>query len=990
MICSKITRLVLGILTFLFFSIKLAAQSPVLKNFSVKDGLPSSEVYCVIQDSKGFVWFATENGVSRYDGVSFKTFTVKDGLSDNTTIFAGEDAQGRIWFTPLSGLPCYYYNDSIYPLQVEEKFKKFNTTPFLEDEQGILWIGTRDGVFKVYKNNKVVYEKIPIVEKGNCSYFVLFDKKVIGVGMPGLFYYDLTTKSYRFISFQKNILLVNNAFYYFKLGESVFKNIYKIDESDTVRIGDPACFKSYSNIFHYFDNPEKIVFFKKDTKNNIWVGMFGMGLFFFPANWNGKDPPVQYLKDRTVSGIMIDHEYNTWISTIGEGVYFLRDNAMITYRQENSRLSNNKLLSMERKNKSIVLGLNIPKINILKNDSIREIDLTNAYPENRRITAVKAGSDGALYVGMDNFMGKLKDENHGTMELLINTTVKCIEECVDGGMLVGSFDSFFYSKNKQFADYGKKYGIYPCRTNALYCDKDTSIWVGTEKGLYKIHRDKVIYLGDKNPVLSKRIVSIKKLQDGFFVVATIGNGIVLLNNETIRTITEADGLVSNNCKSIFIESPAIFWLATSKGISKVIFQDLKQLTFTINNYTQDDGLTSNETIGIIKTGDTVWVATSDGLNQFIDRPNSVNRSIPPPTYITRVRINSINRKIERSYELKSDQNNLIIDFIGLSYKSMGRVLYKYKMEGLDSAWNYTSFTTVQYPALPTNAQYDFIVSAKNIYGVWSTPIKINFSIKPRFWQTWWFLLATLFFVLLLISGIIKYRLMRIQKKEQEKTAFNKKIAEMEMKALRSQMNPHFIFNSMNAIQHYMIRYDAFTAQRYLAKFAKLIRNILDHSKSTYITVEEEVESISLYLELEKMRFDDKFEYEVFVDPVLTSEDITIPSMLIQPFVENAIWHGLVHKADKGKLIVKLEQKQSLIVCTIEDNGIGRKKAEEYKKHEPRQHKSYGMQITKERLELLNEQRHNDDLSFIVTDMVDDQQNALGTKVEIFIVMSESL
>jgi ligand-binding sensor domain-containing protein len=985
----KTARQAFVILVLNFFSIGVHAQSPVLRNFNVKDGLPSSEVYSMLQDSKGYMWFATENGVGRYDGVSFKTYTMKDGLADNTTIYVQEDAQGRIWFSPLSGISRYYYKGSIHTLQVEEKFKKYNTTPLLEDAQGILWFGTHEGVFKVYKNNKVVYEKIPVVVKGTYPYFIMFNKNEV-IGMVNLFHYHPATRTYGLISFNNKILLGNNSFYFHKLSESVIKDVYKVGEKDTLQIADTTCFKTCHRILNYYGDTEKIVFLKKDAKKNIWAGTYRNGLFFFPVNWNGSDPPVQYLKDKTISGVLIDHENNTWISTIGDGVYFLRDNAMIIYRHENSGLSNNKILSMEKKNGSIILGLNIPKINILKNNSAREIDLTNVYPGNRRITAIKAASDGSLYVGMDNHLGKLKDGNYKTIELIALVTVKCIEECVDGGILIGSFDSFFYVKNKHLVDYGKKYGIYPSRTNALYCDSDSSIWVGTEKGLYKIYRNKVTYFGDKTTALSKRIVSIKKIGEERFVIATIGNGIVLMNKERVHTITEADGLVSNNCKSIFIENSFVFWVATSKGISKVVFDNLKQSTYKIKNYTQDDGLTSNETIGIIKTGDTVWVATSDGLNQFIDKPNSVTKFASSPTYITRIRINSLDKNIEKSYDLKPDQNNLVIDFIGLSYKSMGRMLYKYKMQGLDSTWNYTPLTTVQYPSLPPNAQYNFLVSSQNIHGIWSIPIKINFIIKPLFWQTWWFLLTTLFFIVLLISCIIKYRLRRIQKKEYEKTAFNKKIAEMEMKALRSQMNPHFIFNSMNAIQHYMIRYDAYTAQRYLAKFAKLIRNILDHSKSTYITVEEEMESISIYLELEKMRFDDKFEYTIIVDPILISEGVTIPSMLIQPFVENAIWHGLVHKEDKGKLIVKLEHKQGLMICTIEDNGIGRKNAEMHKKNETKQHKSFGMQITKERLEILNQQRHNEDLSFIVTDMVDDQQNALGTKVEIFIVMSESL
>ena len=983
----RITKSAISVIIILFFSIRMVyTQSPIFRNFNVKDGVASSEVYAAIQDAKGYMWFATENGASRYDGVSFKTFTVADGLADNTIIFVQEDSQKRIWFTPLSGLPSYYYKGKIYPLPVEEKYKKYKTNPFVEDKDGTLWFGTIEGVFKFYRDNRTVYEKISIVGKGRSVDFIIYGQNVIS-GTDGQFgfYYNTAKKEYRQIINKNNLLPPAPHLYTYKLSQSFLRNIYTVNDNDTIQVLDTVCFKQLQSIVNYFGDDNKIIFLKKDNQRNIWTGTFKDGLFCFPADYPSHSLPLHFLKEKTVSSIYIDTENNQWITTIGEGIYFLPDNGMIAYTSENSKLSNNKILSMTMDaDGAILLGLNVPEINILKNDSIRKINLSNAYLTNRRITALKTGRDGTMWIGMDAYLGKITDRKNDKVNLLVNDAMKCIEETPEGGILVGTSNTFYYVNNNQAEDYGVKYNIFPARTNALHCDKDSAIWVGTEKGLYKIYKNKIEYFGNKDLLLSKRITCIKSASKETLVVGTNAYGIVLLKDKEILTIQESDGLASDNCKSIFIENENIFWVATNKGISKVLMDNQKKTTWVIKNYTQNDGLISNETAEVLKIQDTVWVATSNGLNRFIDKPSS-GKPIPTPTYITRIRINSIDTSIQESYNLKTSSNNLVIDFIGLSYKSIGRMLYRYKMEGLDTSWSYTGFTSTQYPSLPTGKNYNFIVSARTTDGIWNAPAKISFFIAPLFWQTWWFKIGSLLFLVCSTGGIINYRQRKIENKERAKTELNKKIAEMEMKALRSQMNPHFIFNSMNAIQQYITQNDPFTAQRYLAKFAKLIRNILDNSKRSYITIKEEMESISIYLELERMRFENKFDYTISIDPAIDTEDVTIPSMFIQPFIENAIWHGLMHKEGKGNLLVKLECKGPILVCTIQDDGIGRKKAEKDKENNSKTHKSHGMQITKERLEIFNQQHHNNNLSFNVTDLEDNAGHSSGTRVEIFII-----
>lgn len=201
------------------------------------------------------------------------------------------------------------------------------------------------------------------------------------------------------------------------------------------------------------------------------------------------------------------------------------------------------------------------------------------------------------------------------------------------------------------------------------------------------------------------------------------------------------------------------------------------------------------------------------------------------------------------------------------------------------------------------------------------------------------------------------------------------------------MNPHFVFNAINSVQHFITSNDPVSSQRYLSKFAKLIRYVVDNSKPGTIPLEKELEAIALFLDLESLRFENRFDYTIQVDEEIDVNFIHIPSMLIQPYLENSIWHGIMHKETAGKIEVRFELAGDLLKCIIKDNGIGRKKSREYKtKREKYTHKSVGMTITKERLEIINQMNQNH-LSVNVTDLEDEAGNALGTQVELFISMN---
>ncbi|MBA3971893.1 MAG: histidine kinase [Bacteroidetes bacterium] len=333
--------------------------------------------------------------------------------------------------------------------------------------------------------------------------------------------------------------------------------------------------------------------------------------------------------------------------------------------------------------------------------------------------------------------------------------------------------------------------------------------------------------------------------------------------------------------------------------------------------------------------------------------------------------------------LNYSDNSITFNYSGICLTNPAKVKYSHILEGFEKNWSPPSkdrFTT--FSNLPPGTYTYKVISANN-EGVWNkVPATFTFTIDRPFWKTWTFILITsLMFSFALIFSI-RFRIRSIRNKEKRKTELNKKIANIESQALRAQMNPHFIFNTLSSIQHYISNNDTDAALKYLSKFAKLMRRIMDNSKQQMIPVSEEINALNLYLDLEVMRFDKKFDYSIIIDPEIDQTYDRIPSMLIQPYVENAIIHGLLPKEKDGRISITLQKQNDTILCTIEDNGIGRERSMEFKKNRVQQHKSMGMSITKERLDILNSSL-NSNIYVEIVDLFEEGKSA-GTKVRLII------
>lgn len=376
----------------------------------------------------------------------------------------------------------------------------------------------------------------------------------------------------------------------------------------------------------------------------------------------------------------------------------------------------------------------------------------------------------------------------------------------------------------------------------------------------------------------------------------------------------------------------------------------------------------------------------DENSKIIRTDISKNDSIPPVVFINNIKINGIDTVVLNYYELHPNENNLEINISGVFAGKSG-LQYKYILEGKETEWNYSTNTNIYYTSL-TSGNYTFKVFAMNDSGFWSkVPAVITFRINPPLYTSFWFIFAIVFLFLAMILFVIfivnRKKQMRDALLEEEK----RKVLVSELHALRSQMNPHFIFNTLSSIQSFITKNSSKDAVFYLSKFSKLMRATLENTKKQKIAIKDEIEILELYMDLERLRLANKFDYKISVEEEIDVQFEQIPPMLLQPYVENSIWHGISHKKEVGliKITFKLVN-ENLLKCEIEDDGIGRKKAMEINK-EPsdsyRKNKtSLGMSITKERLEIINSLKSSK-LNVNIIDL-EVNNNATGTRIELFI------
>lgn len=952
-----------------------ASQSLSYVHYDIDDGLAGSTVYRVCQDQQGFMWFSTETGVSRFDGRHFVNYTVQDGLPDNDVLVMYCDSRNRIWFGPFKNAIAYYYKGKIHNEENTNLLKNLQLKGFVrnivEDKKGNLFFHDLPYVH-ILKNEK------------NAKIETLLDRTIF-------------KECFNIGKDDKHNLLLN----IYQHSDSIHTHLYRWDHNMfyNLRIGlvhapGKTNYQLLSDKFHIewemgkdhivgvyshklrkknlVKLPENVTSYSVISSDSVFINTRD-GAFCYQFSTNTLSEP--FLKGKKIGQVFKDDENNLWFSTLGEGVYRLTASETRSYTFNNIYNDETSVYALEKDGHTLHVGLEMDYLTTFDEQKKKLFSVQLQSPQNNpykiehKISFIKKVNANEIVYGANFEFFKV---NINTKEInRIYSTAKAFAIKNDKEWFLGEYHRLVLLdaitlKTKKI--------LLEKRVTALYHRSD-STFIGTLDGLYLLKSDTNLqFLGMLHPSLKRRITSIVPSVDGSLWIATYDSGILRWGkNRSFTSVTTRQGLVSNICRTLFVDKN-ILWVGTDKGLNRLSFFE-KQLK--IDLFSTTDGLISNIVNATWASDSIIYVGTPKGLT--IIKPHTL-------TQYSKCRLTFLSASVGgqvlptlSNYRFEYPANkNIRFDFTAVSFKAGREIIYRYWLEGFERKWHSTRQNQIEYLSLPAG-NYRLAIIAVNQAGQQSKPLIINFEIIPPFWKTVWFYLLEAVIITSALGWFIWWRLRRIKTQAREKQHLHEKIMELEQRALKSQMNPHFIFNCLNSIQKYILEKDTLQANKYLHLFSKLIRQTLDISSQISIPLHEEVNYLTNYLSLEQMRFGGSFNFSVKLDG--QANNFRIPGMILQPFVENSIRHGIRYKEDgKGLIIVEIKIIQNQLQCMIEDNGVGRAKAETYKSLQHIEYQSRGMSLTAERIDAINRSSKAEKITIEVIDLENEKTEACGTRV----------
>lgn len=951
----------------------LTAQSSYIEHYDIKDGLPSNSCFFSLQDSKGYLWIGTDAGVSRFDGKYFRNFSIDDGLPDNQILQIKEDRAGRIWFLSFSGKLSYFHNGQVYNKANSPLLSKLNIKEiiisFYEDHQGRFWFGTNKNLLYLYDGKKLYQFSSKEMDKQFIDACVYEDSQqnIWVVTEPGAMRYENGhfyqapelpgSVSYKTI----DIKPAGKLFYLDQHGLNLLDHGVKPIEIDV-----PADMLTSKLGFIYA------------TTSELWLSN-DEGVFKFEKGSAAR----QYLHNIPASQVIKDRNQNMWFTT-ANGIYMLprEENRMYVVNQDQGLSSNYIKSIIEDKDHHLWLGMDKGMLNVLdlNTSAIDRIKLSQlGYESDIQQLHLDSVHESVYFrteraLGrINNIYGRIKAE---PLRELTNSVVavKGFSLSPKNKLAIASASGVFLIDDplKKFHYRALKVkegeNFFPGRAYAVFFDSSGALWISNNAGLRLFAGHGLTSAADKGYFTERRINDIKALTNGLIVLATDGYGLAFIKDgRVVRKITIADGLADNICKKLFADGDDL-WVITNNGVNRL---RLNGSEIEVQGFEYTNAMLKNDVNDLYIGSTTAYFATNNGLIYF-PKKRFQKRKKASQVIVSNILNNNINLAVQDTLvSLNPSKNNITFIYSAIDFEKKDLV-YRFRLRPEDT-WTETRNRRLEFSSL-SPGDYTFEISAKSNNTDWSDPTKIKFQLEEHFWQRNWFIL-----VLLIAASFTFYKIAVIitnwrKNQEQKQLMLKNKILILEQRALLAMMNPHFIFNVMNSIQHYINTKDTSSANKILTGFARLIRKNLEICTKSFISLEEELEYLNLYLGLEKKRFGDKFNYSIRVDPRIDKDEISVPSMLLQPYIENAIWHGIMPKEAGGQIDISMELVDGqLLLINIVDDGVGIENSIRLKDNH---HSSKGMSLTLERVQLLNQ------IESIAIQINISQQGNSGTKVTI--------
>jgi len=968
----------------LLFKFSNTVFSQSIINYTVADGLPFETIFSCLEDQYGYMWFSSSRGVARYDGEDWMYLSSEDGLSDNDVLNMFEDTNGKIWFITFNGELSYYFNGKVFnstdhPLF---KFNRINNgiSSILEDSKQVKWLNPINNnfssideyQFKTYKfQNELQQIRGFIYEIKNEIY--LFSRRKLYKLVDDTFIDNsdfLVSKNVRSHHYDR----YNNSLIYL-----TDKGILKINPTGKSEVLIPLAhlpdWKTIGDLFLTKDN-------------RLCVSTINNGVFIYKEYNNSDFSNYHILNDVSISNCEEGQNGNLWFSSINRGVFFVplnyNPNHLLTKEE---RLAINKINSFKiDEDGTLWIGSDNGFLYRKKDDTFVKINLNNVFKKSdivyNQVNDILIEEDKLFIITHNGLLYIPKDNIHQVTLIPNNLGLSYSPKKIfkdSNGIITISHSMGIYQLTFVNHDYKLvKLPYIPHSRNFSHSvAEDGSIWHVNRKWIHRRTKENTENYPLNKYGITQRVSDLELLNDSTVVCTTNGEGVFIISNDKlISKLTKSSGLSSNSPSRIKIIEDQI-WICSNNGLDKIVFANNK--VDEIINYSQITGFQNNNINDFYVDQDKVLIGNNTNIK--ILNEDGFSQLFPPPKVY-------INNATARGVKIPSENvnikkhNTIIFDCSVVNFNNQNDILYEYKLVGLNNNWEPTRMKYFEFTSLESGS-YTFKFRAKRQNSDWSKPAVFAFVIDTPFWAKPFVFIMYVAILIAFILGVI----LSISKKKHDKKLVeveqNYQIKSLEQRALQAMMNPHFIFNVLNSIQFYLTSNNSTKAQLNLTRFAKLIRKNLEINQEKFISIEEEIEYLELYLALEKLRFDESFQYKIRVDKLIDETEVNIPTMLIQPFIENAIWHGIMPQGGVGEITIDFKQNVKNLIITVFDNGVG---YDITKANKRSTHKSLGLKMTRERLFLM-QNIYNQEFSMSLIKVDNKNPSLSGTKVTIKIPLN---
>ncbi|TAH30712.1 MAG: hypothetical protein EAZ06_01985 [Cytophagales bacterium] len=961
-------RWLIGITLFVLSFFRLAlAQEPSFRAITTEQGLPSNEIYTILEDKKGFIWIGCDAGLFRYNGIQFIPYKCAAQKSKSITGLCQAN-DGTIYCYNFVGQVFCIKNDE---MQAVEILTKSQIVHIATSHDNLLWLTTKNGIY--YYNSltklstfypaldkkKPHFKQAPPTRVLKDNYNnIWFVEKLVGrlepnktfslcevVEEPTHTQQELLGNSFVFASPKATWLVSMTTNYFYKLKNNTF--YYQ----DLPTLKKSLKGKKITNVFY-------------EKEDRIWILTF-TGIFIYDFK---TDTIKHILEEYAFSYFLIDKDGAYWLTTLYDGLLYIPNFEFKNWRKEPQ-----KILKMSQDESHIYFGNTKGELHSLdtKTNQIQ----TYTLPQTADIRSINYDlADKVVYFNVNNILYQLKN-NQISIAYENAGSVKSFLHLPQGYIFATSAFTYFLP---DFATQERQIISTEWGRAIAYNNISQIVWVATNKGLVKSKKINGKWIIQETFFKDIQIVALAfdEANERLYAVNFEGKLYQIEANMTAQHQIKPFAYLPTEvqAREIILKKDVLL-IASNQG---VYFLDIEQKTW--ENIGKLEGLISEDVHNICVLANQIWLGTSKGLQSIpFER-----KKIESHAYIVLKDILVNQQKIVLPKNLQlSYQDDFKIGVEGICYLSGDKFRYAYRLK-TDGDWNY----------LPANT--DFIHFSSLAVGKFKIEIKIfdhqnrssnntiwiEGEVLPPFWQNIWFIIAVFVLLVLLVYWRVKqniYTLKQKQKRILEQVMLENELKLWQQTALQAQMNPHFLFNVLNSIKTYIYENDKPKAILYLNNFANLVRKVLHNSTKTKVSLAEEIATISLYIGLEAMLLEENFEWKIEVDTDLEVEEIYLPTFLLQPFVENAFKHGLRHQKGLKKLYIDLQNQNNQLIITIEDNGIGREKSRIINEKNDQKHTSFATKNIQERLDIIN-QNQEFYLTFQIIDLQNEIQEAVGTKI----------